>query len=264
VISEKAQKALEIAQKAGEFVYSRRHSVGKIETKSSAIDVVTEVDREAQNLITQELHRYFPADLIWGEESGYPLHDFSSTWVIDPVDGTNNYIHGLPFYSVSIAYFRDGRPSIGVIYAPVLGELFFAEEGEGAFLNEKPIRVSPVRAWHQALVGTGFPHDGRYWKLMEPLYAHLSQQCQALRAMGSAALGVAYVACGRLEGYVQLGVSFYDVAAGVCLAREAGGLVSDLWGNEWTFASRSLGVTNGMLDLHDAEMFLPQEGLVGL
>ena len=169
MISEKAQKALEIAQRAGEFVYSRRHSVGKIEAKSSAIDVVTEVDREAQNLITQELHRYFPADLIWGEESGYPLHDFSSTWVIDPVDGTNNYIHGLPFYSVSIAYFREGRPSIGVIYAPVLGELFFAEEGEGAFLNEKPIQVSPVRAWHQALIGTGFPHDGRYWKLMEPL-----------------------------------------------------------------------------------------------
>lgn len=259
MISERTQRALEIAREAGKFAFSRRHSIGKIETKSSLVDVVTEVDKETQHFITRELSRSFPADLVWGEESGYPLEDFSSTWVIDPIDGTNNYIHGLPFYAVSLAYFRDGKPSIGVIYAPVLEELFFAEEGQGAFLNGKLIRVSPVNAWHQAIVGTGFPHEEEHWKFMEPLYARLSTSCQALRSMGSAALGVAYVACGRFEVYVQLGISFYDVAAGICLAQEAKGTISDLWGKEWTFASRSLWVTNGVLDLGIVKGLLPEE-----
>lgn len=259
---ERLERAIEIAQKAGKFVFSRRYSIGRIETKSSAIDVVTEVDKEAQSLIIKELTRFFPADLVWGEESGYPLRDFSSTWVIDPIDGTSNYVHGLPFYAVSIAYFRDGKPFIGVIYAPTLEELFVAEEGKGAFLNGNPIRVSPVQKWHQAILGTGFPHDEKKWKLLEPLYNRLLTQCQALRAMGSAALGVAYVACGRLEGYVQLGISFYDVAAGVCLVREAQGMVNDLWGKEWTFQSRSLWVTNGILDLDMMRKSLPQDDLV--
>jgi myo-inositol-1(or 4)-monophosphatase len=257
VLSEKTKRALEVAKKAGAFIFSRRHSVGKIDTKSSAIDVVTEVDREAQDLITRELASSFPVDLVWGEESGYPLHDFSSTWVIDPIDGTSNYIHGLPFYSVSIAYFSGGKPSIGVVYVPALGELFFAEEGQGAFLNDQPIRVSPRKEWYQAIVGTGFPHKERSWKIMEPLYARLSLRCQALRALGSAAMGVAYVACGRLEGYVQLGISFYDVAAGICLVREAQGFVGDLWGQEWDVTSRSLWVTNGLLDLGVVTNILP-------
>ncbi|MGQ9474420.1 MAG: inositol monophosphatase family protein, partial [Candidatus Caldatribacteriaceae bacterium] len=171
--SERLKKATEIAQKAGEFVFSRRHSIGRIGMKSSAIDVVTEVDKEAQSIISQELARFFPADVVWGEESGYPLCDFSSTWVIDPIDGTSNYVHGLPFYAVSIAYFQDGQPSIGVIYAPVLEELFVAEKGKGAFLNGNPIRVSTVRKWHQAILGTGFPHDEKRWRLVEPLYNRL-------------------------------------------------------------------------------------------
>ncbi|MEN3185084.1 MAG: inositol monophosphatase family protein [Atribacterota bacterium] len=259
MISERTKKALEIAQEAGKFAFSRCHSVGKVETKSSLIDVVTEVDKETQHLIARQLNRSFPKDLVWGEESGYPLEDFSSTWVIDPIDGTSNYIHGLPFYAISMAYFRGGKPSIGVIYAPVLKELFFAEEGQGAFLNGEPIRVSPVDTWHQAIVGTGFPHDEKRWAFIEPLYARLLTTCQALRAMGSAALGVAYVACGRLDGYVQLGISFYDVAAGICLVREAKGTVSDLWGKEWTFVSRSLWVTNGVLDLGVVKGVLPEE-----
>ncbi len=248
-MKERVEKVIEIAEKAGQFVLSRRRSVGKIETKSSAIDVVTEVDKETQKLVTQELKRHFPTDIVWGEESGYPLDDFSSTWVIDPIDGTSNYVHDLPFYSVSIAYFQDGKPSLGVIYAPVLREMFWAVRGVGAFLDGQPITVSPIRSLHQAILGTGFPHEARRWALVEPMYARLLSRCQALRAMGSAALGVAYVACGRLEGYLQLGISFYDVAAGICMVQEAGGRVYDLWGREWTVKSRSLWVSNGVLEI---------------
>ncbi|MCS7241309.1 MAG: inositol monophosphatase [Candidatus Caldatribacterium sp.] len=249
MLEKRLEIAKSIAQDVGQFILSRTHNPGHVEAKSSPIDVVTEVDKEAQRQIARALHEAFPEDAIWGEESGEPLRDFSHTWVIDPIDGTSNYVHGLPFYTVSIAYFSDGQPILGVLYAPALRELFWALRGKGAFCNGTPIRVSQVRALHEAIFITGFPHTKRRFEVMAPIYGYLLGECQALRSFGSAALGLAYVACGRCEGYLQLGISFYDVAAGVCLVEEAGGTIQELSGKPWSYVSRSLCASNGLIDL---------------
>lgn len=241
--------ALDVAQKVGKFVIAHQNSIREITEKSSPIDVVTEVDREAQEMIIEELSSRFAQDIFWGEESGYPLEDFSSTWVIDPIDGTSNYIHNLPLYGVSIAYLREGEPIIGVLEFPRLRETFWAEKGKGAFLNGERIRVSEIKEMHRSIIGTGFPHRGAKWQLMEPIYARILSECQALRSLGSAALGVAYVACGRLEGYLQLGLSFYDIAAAVCLVEEAGGEIRDLESEKWSVKSRSILATNSKTEM---------------
>lgn len=260
MLEERLEVAKRIAQDVGVFILSRTHNLGRVETKSSPIDVVTEVDKEAQKRIAKALQEAFPEDTVWGEESGEPLKDFSRTWVIDPIDGTSNYVHGLPFYTVSIAYFLEGQPILGVLFAPALGELFWALRGKGAFLNGEPIRVSAVRTLHEAIFITGFPHTKRRFEVMAPIYGYLLGECQALRSFGSAALGLAYVACGRCEGYLQLGISFYDVAAGVCLVEEAGGMVRELSGKPWSYVSRSLCVSNGLIDLAAiVQKVLPEE-----
>ncbi|MBP9015702.1 MAG: inositol monophosphatase [Candidatus Atribacteria bacterium] len=241
--------ALEVAQKVGKFVMAHQNSIREITEKSSPIDVVTEVDKEAQKMIIKELSSRFTQDLFWGEESGYPLEDFSSTWVIDPIDGTSNYIHNLPLYGISIAYLKEGKPIIGVLEFPRLRETFWAEKGEGAFLNGERIQVSEIKEMYRAIVGTGFPHRGAKWQIMEPIYAQILSECQALRSLGSAALGVAYVACGRLEGYLQLGLSFYDIAAAICLVEEAGGKIRDLKNKEWSVESRSILATNSKIGM---------------
>jgi len=241
--------ALDVAKKAGNFAMAHQNSIREIKEKNSPVDVVTEVDKEVQEMIIKELSSHFAQDLFWGEESGYPLEDFSSTWVIDPIDGTSNYIHNLPLYGISIAYLREGEPIIGVLEIPRLRETFWAEKGGGAFLNGERIRVSEIKEMHRAIVGTGFPHRGAKWQIMEPVYAQILSECQALRSLGSAALGVAYVACGRLEGYLQLGLSFYDIAAAICLVREAGGKIRELESEKWNVKSRSILATNSKIEM---------------
>lgn len=260
MLKKRLEVAKHIAQEVGEFILSRTQNLGRIEAKSSPIDVVTEVDKEAQQRIATALQEAFPEDAIWGEESTEPLKDFSHTWVIDPIDGTSNYIHGLPFYTVSIAYFLEGKPVLGVLFAPALGELFWALRGNGAFRNGERIRVSGVRSLHEAIFVTGFPHTKRRFEVMAPIYEYLLGECQALRSFGSAALGLAYVACGKCEGYLQLGISFYDVAAGVCLVEEAGGTAQELSGKPWSYVSRSICVSNGLIDLAAiVQRVLPEE-----
>lgn len=248
-MSSRLSVALNVAQQVGKFVVSRQSSIREIKEKSSPVDVVTEVDKEAQEMIIKELSSHFSHDFFWGEESDYPLEDFSSTWVIDPLDGTSNYIHNLPLYGISIAYWREEQPIIGVLEFPRLGETFWAERRKGAFLNGERIRVSQIKEPHRAIVGTGFPHQVEKWALVEPAYARIVAEYQALRSLGSAALGLAYVACGRLEGYLQLGLSFYDVAAGICLVEEAGGEIKELGGRKWSIRSRSILATNSEIEL---------------
>ncbi len=260
MLKKRLEVAKHIVQEVGEFILSRTQNLGRIEAKSSPIDVVTEVDKEAQQKIATALQKAFPEDTIWGEESKEPLKDFSHTWVIDPIDGTSNYIHGLPFYTVSIAYFLEEKPVLGVLFAPALGELFWALRGNGAFRNGERIRVSGVRSLHEAIFVTGFPHTKRRFEVMAPIYEYLLEECQALRSFGSAALGLAYVACGRCEGYLQLGISFYDVAAGVCLVEEAGGTVRELSGKPWSYVSRSICASNSLIDLAAiVQRVLPEE-----
>lgn len=249
MLEERLEIALRIAESAGEYALQNQKRITSINEKKRDTDLVTNVDREVQELITQELKRYFPQDKVWGEESNQPLEDFSSTWVIDPIDGTANFIHQIPFFSVSIAYFKQGWPVIGVIFAPNLKEIFYACQGRGAFLNSDPISVSGVTNLNRAIFGTGFPHSKAAWERISYLYASLVPRCQAIRSLGSAALGVAYVACGRMEGYFQADLSFYDIAAGICIAQEAGALIFDLSGNPWNTESHSLLVLSKNLSL---------------
>jgi len=248
MLQKRLNAALETAREVGRFIKERQGSLGRVVEKSSPLDLVTDVDREAQERIFERLQRQFPTDTYWGEESGYSLEDFSSTWVVDPIDGTTNYIHGLPGYTVSIAYYREGEPVVGVIECPDLQETFWASLDLGAYLNGKRITVSQEKDFQRALLGTGFPHHKYHCDLVMPAYTRLMCRSQALRALGSAALGVAYVGCGRLEGYFQLGLSFYDIAAGVCLLREAGGRVCQLDGEPWTNESRTLLASNRSLE----------------
>jgi myo-inositol-1(or 4)-monophosphatase len=248
MFKDRLNKALDIVKIAGMIAQERQQSIGHIEDKTSPMDVVTDIDRETQDLILKTLKKNFPEDITWGEESGYPLKDFSSTWVLDPIDGTTNYIHGLPLYSISLAYYHQGIPVIGVIDSPAFGETFFSERGNGAYLNGKSIQLSDVKDLRRSLLSTGFPHEQNRCDIIIPVYKHLLCRTQALRAIGSAALGIAYVACGRFEAYFQFGISFYDVAAGVCILEEAGGRVLQINEKPWGTTSRSIVAINPLIE----------------
>ncbi|MDK2897698.1 MAG: monophosphatase [Candidatus Atribacteria bacterium] len=247
-MSDRLNLALQVVEEVGEFVKKNQSNITSINEKKSNIDLVTDVDQKSQQLIEERLKKAFPHDLVWGEESGFPLTDFSSTWVIDPIDGTSNFVHQIPLYSISIAYFKDGVPIMGVIGSPNLGEVIWAEDKQGAFLNGKPVSVSSVSQYQRAIFGMGIPHQQPEWETFFPVYSRLPLDCQAVRSLGSAALGVAYVGCGRIEGYLQVGISFYDVAAGVCIVREAGGRVLTWEGKEWDRESRTIVVVNRELE----------------
>lgn len=219
-----------LARKAGEILragYKHRH---QIDYKGS-IDIVTEVDRQSEAFLLGEIRRRFPADRILAEESGRQVGDECCIWYVDPLDGTVNYAHDVPFFSISIAFQMDGELRLGVVYDPLRDECFSAERGKGAWLNGTPIRVSQAQDLLHSLLVTGFPYDIRE-NADNNLgnYAHLSLLTQGVRRMGSAALDLAYVACGRFEGYWELRLNPWDVAAGGLIAQEAGGTVTDMHG----------------------------------
>jgi myo-inositol-1(or 4)-monophosphatase len=197
----------------------------------SEIDLVTDVDRSAEDLILRQIQRRFPDDRIVAEESGELPGQECCTWYVDPLDGTVNFAHGLPFFSVSIGYAEHGELRMGVVFAPIQEECFTAELGSGAWLNGKPIRASNVRELGKSLLVTDFPYDIR----SNPdnnldLYANFSLCSQGVRRLGSAALDLSYVAAGRFDGYWEVRLSPWDLAAGALIAREAGATVSDLAG----------------------------------
>lgn len=190
-------------------------------------DFVTEVDRRSEQEIIQVIHKAYPDHAILGEESGYTEgNDYC--WVIDPLDGTSNYIHGFPHFSISIAVKNQNQLEVGVIYDPVRNELFTAARGQGAALNERRIRVSSANKLADALIGTGFPHRAmEYFPAYLKSFEQVSLQCAGVRRAGSAALDLAYVAAGRLDAYWEGHIKEWDLAAGVLLVKEAGGMVGD-------------------------------------
>jgi myo-inositol-1(or 4)-monophosphatase len=208
----------------------------KITPKKYNNDFVTEVDKAAETAIIEILHEAYPDYGILAEESG--LTDASVggkdyQWVIDPLDGTTNFIHGFPQYAVSIALTYKGQPNQAVVYDVVRNELFTASKGNGAYMNERRLRVTKCERMEQALLGTGFPfrnfdHADAYLAV----FKDLAKRAAGIRRPGSAALDLAYVACGRYDGFWEFGVLPWDIAAGCLLITEAGGLVSDLAGGD--------------------------------
>lgn len=199
-----------------------------IESKG-AQDHVSEADRAVERLIIEQLGAAFPEDRFLGEEGGGGAHE--RLWIIDPIDGTTNFVHGLAAWCVSLAYMRDGAVEIGLIYDPMADELYAAQRGNGATCNGVPMRVSGCTAIDQAMVGIGFS----YRRTVEPFVAAaqrlLAVHCE-FRRFGSGALGMAHVASGRLEGYWEQHINSWDVAAGILLVREAGGWTNDFFAGD--------------------------------
>jgi myo-inositol-1(or 4)-monophosphatase len=227
--------ALDAAREAGGLLLEtfERLQADQIGTKSSARDLVTEADVAAERAIVARLRAAFPDDAIEAEEEVRDEEDGGVRWFVDPLDGTVNYVHGLPVFAVSIARYRAGVPEVAVVHAPRLEETFHATAGGGAWLGERRLAVSPARELGEAVLATGFPY--RRGELPNDNLENFNavfHEVRGLRRMGSAAMDLALTAAGRIDGFWELHLSPHDVAAGALLVREAGGVVTDLGGGE--------------------------------
>jgi len=239
--------AVEAAQAAGKLLRERFGSGIPYELKSSHHDLVTETDRLAEGTILACIRREYPDHGILSEESPPQRADAPYRWVIDPLDGTANYAHGIPFFSVSIALEENGQLLLGVVYDPLRDELFSAVVGGGAQLNGRSLRVSSAKRLRESLLATGFAHELELQHRNLEYYGAFLPVTQSLRRIGSAALCLAYVAAGRLDGYWDLDLKRWDLAAGYVLVKEAGGQLSDLSGEDFPPDGRELVASNGSI-----------------
>jgi myo-inositol-1(or 4)-monophosphatase len=224
--------AVKAARRAGSIINRASMDLDKIEVHSKqSNDFVTEVDRAAEDAIIDVIREAYPEHAILAEESGDTGGESEFQWIIDPLDGTTNFIHGFPQYAVSIALAERGIVQHGVIYDPTRNELFTATRGRGAFLNDRRIRVSRRTKLNESLIGTGFP-----FKKLDHMEAYLGMfrevagKTAGMRRPGAAALDLAYTACGRTDGFFEIGLMPWDMAAGILMVTEAGGLASDFAG----------------------------------
>ena len=240
--------AVSAARAAGQVILRNINRLPdiKIHSKGSN-DFVSEVDHQAEQVIISTIQKAYPSHAILAEESGQHEGD-EYQWIIDPLDGTTNYLHGIPHFSVSIALREKNKLQLGVIYDPLKEELFCAIRGDGATLNNRRIRVSKQRDLPGSLIGTGLPYraDQELDIYLATLKA-LLQETTGIRRAGSAALDLAYVAAGRFDGFWEFGLNIWDVAAGIILVQEAGGLVSDMDGGHQFLESGNIVAANTQL-----------------
>ncbi|MCX7974183.1 MAG: inositol monophosphatase, partial [Candidatus Aminicenantes bacterium] len=213
------------------------------------VNLVTDADRRSQEMIMTRLTRAFPEHGFLAEEDG---HHFSGKsdyrWLIDPLDGTTNFAHSFPIFCISIALERAGEVLIGVVYDPMRQELFRAIKGQGAWLNKRRIRVSRTNSLNRSLLATGFPYDLRESPINNLVhFENFLFRAQAIRRCGAAALDLAYVACGRFDGFWELKLNPWDIAAGSLLVTEAGGQVSDFRGQKFNLTSGEIVASNGLI-----------------
>ena len=239
--------ATEAALSAGVVLEDCYGQLTQIQEKGQADNLVTEADQRAEAVILEVLARHCPDHAILAEESGYSgMEQDTYLWAIDPLDGTTNYAHGYPQACISLGLLLEGVPAVGVIYCPFRQELFQAAQGLGAYLNRRPIQVSQTTTLAKSLLVSGFAYDRR--ETSDNNYAefcYLTHQTQGVRRSGSAAIDLADVACGRLDGYWERGIHPWDIAAGIVLVQEAGGRVSAYDGSPLLLASGRLLATNG-------------------
>ena len=219
-----------LAREAGAILragYNTEHQVNY----KGVIDLVTEVDHQSEAFLLGELRRQFPDHHIVAEESGIIQGSDQHTWYIDPLDGTVNYAHHIPIFAVSIGYAFQGNLALGAVYDPMRDEMFIAQRGKGAFLNGQPLHVSSVNELQKSLLVTGFPYDA--WDTEHDNFAnfvHMGKLTQGVRRLGSAALDLSYVAAGRFEGFWEMSLKPWDVAAGGLICEEAGASVTNING----------------------------------
>jgi len=209
-------------------------------------DLVSYVDKNAEKQLVRNLTKLLPDAGFITEEDTVNITDKTYTWIIDPLDGTTNFIHGIPTYAISVALYEENKPVIGVVYEINRGEMFFTFKGGAAYLNNKEIRVSKNGNLSQSLLATGFPY---YQFDKQPqymqLFTEMMQKCHGLRRIGSAAVDLAYVACGRFDAFFEYNLNSYDVAAGAYLVQQAGGKVMNFSGGDEYLETREMLATNG-------------------
>ncbi len=251
--SQALEKASDIVVEAGKMV--RANLGGRFSTgfKSCPADLVTEVDRRSQSFILEGLGKAFPDHRLVAEED-FTEDDLAlddrPVWFIDPLDGTTNFVFGIPICAVTVSLALGGRPVLGAVYDPFREELFTAARGSGSYLNKKRIRVDRTRKkLAESLIATGFPSSDRFkGEMLRANFTAIFSKAVDVRAFGSAALELAYIACGRITGYWEVCLRPWDVAAGIVLVEESGGRISDLCGNDLLLENHvSIAASNGLI-----------------
>ena len=245
-VTSELETALSAARKAGEVLrtgFGAEHAI----TYKGEVDIVTEVDAEAERVIREELLGAFPTYGMLAEEGGELAGEEDARWIVDPLDGTTNYAHGLPIFCVSIALERSGEVVLGVIHDPMGEETFVGERGQGATLNDQPIEVSDTEELIRALIATGFPYDRTEMPEALELFGRLAESTRGMRRLGSTALDLCYVASGRLDAYYERGIWPWDLAAGSVILEEAGGKLTNYRGDLLDLDGREIVASNGHL-----------------
>lgn len=239
--------AIKAALKAGDILNKNRGRVKKVDYKGK-INIVTEIDLLSEKTILKIIKKNFPDHSILTEESREQKTDSIYKWIIDPLDGTTNYARDFPSYCISIALEKEGKVILGVVYNPLLNELFTTEIGEGAFLNRRRIYVSSTRDLSKSFLATGFPYDIRESQITNlDHFANFAVRSLAIRRAGSAALDLCYLAVGRFDGFWELKLSPWDTAAVALLVKEAGGKVTDFENEKYSIYSKHILATNGRI-----------------
>jgi myo-inositol-1(or 4)-monophosphatase len=241
-------KIIEISKEAGTIIKDGFGTNFEIEYKGSSSNLVTEIDKKSETLILNYISKEFPRHSVLSEENGKRMRDSEYIWVIDPLDGTTNFAHGLPIFSVSIAVMKNGETCCGAVYDVMRDVIYSAETNSGAFMNGKRIKVNSIENFEESVLVTGFPYDiqNNPFNAVQKFEAFLLK-ARAVRRLGSAALDFCYVASGVFSGFWEVKLSPWDFAAGDLIVREAGGIVTDLEGKNLTINSSQILATNGIL-----------------
>src|SRR5438270_3993664 len=221
------ETAVDIAREAGALLATYFERRIAFELKGD-FDLVTEADRASERLVVERLRSHFPSHSIVAEEGGGHEGSSGYRWYVDPLDGTTNFAHGYPVYNITMGLERDGEMLVGVVFDPSRQEMFSAERGAGSYLNNRRIRVSAAKGLADSLVSTGFPSRKRHLNVNIHFYHQMAMATHGVRRGGSAAIDLAYVACGRLDAFWEFGLNPWDMAAGTLLVTEAGGCCSDM------------------------------------
>ena len=238
----------ELAFESGKILSKYFGNISSIKKKTSSIDLVTNVDIESERLIIKSIQNKFPNHTIVTEESHLEEKNSDFKWIIDPLDGTTNFIHNLPIFAVSIGLQYKNNTVLGVVYNPAADKMFHAINKKGSYLNDKRIFTSSSKTLSESLIATGFPylHDEK-WDLSFSIFKKIYSETQGLRRLGAAALDLCFVAMGRFEGFYEFELKPWDICAGALIVKEAGGKVSDWNGSDYPFSGKRIIASNGFI-----------------
>jgi myo-inositol-1(or 4)-monophosphatase len=240
---------LQICEEVGDFIRTEAEGfdLSRVEKKNSFNNLVSYVDKEAETRLVIALRKSFPpASFITEEETVEQSSAGEYNWIIDPLDGTTNFLHGLPIYGISVGLTRNGKPILGVIYHIIRKEIFHAVEEDDAYCNKRIIRVSDAQTLNESLLATGFPYQqSNKGDAYLGIIKNFLENSHGIRRLGSAAIDMAYVACGRLEGFFEYNLNPWDIAAGILIIQQAGGVVTDFQGGDNSLFGKQLCASNG-------------------